>query len=139
MQGKLQTASYKRAKTQLPVLRCREKKQGPSHDPCTQHHQGLVRPPRLRLLPHPPTPPLPSLLLRDQLTVQEASKEACYLFWLPHIPSTSSCLEQKHVTLVRLSLSTSRLGLWSRLEQAQRVGLFLRAPCELVIQGQLVA
>ena len=36
-----------KAKTQLLLLRCQEQKQGPVHGPCTDHHKGVGRPPKL--------------------------------------------------------------------------------------------
>ena len=38
--GPVMTTRYKTAKTQLPLLRCQERKQGTAHDSCTGHHQG---------------------------------------------------------------------------------------------------
>ena len=39
--GKFWTAKYKKTKkTQLPLWKSWEQKQGTEHAPCTQHHQG---------------------------------------------------------------------------------------------------
>ena len=65
-------------KTQLPLLRCQEQKQGTVNAPCTHHHQrgGQTTP-----LAWPLDPPLPSPHIRDQLaSTQGVSKGTCYLF-----------------------------------------------------------
>ena len=74
-QDKLWTR-YKKAKTQLPLLRCQEQKQGPAHDPCTQHHQGGEQTTTQATPPAwPMNPPLPSPYLKDQLAVPSGSEQ----------------------------------------------------------------
>ena len=136
---RLQTANYKKAKTQLPVLRCREQKQGLPHDPCTQHLQGVVRPLGSASCPSHPTALTP---LKGPAYCPESEQWTLLPVFAPSCSKNIfMSWTETWVTLVRLSLSIFPPGLWSRLQQAlaQRAGLFLRAPCELVIQGQLVA
>lgn len=140
MQGKLQTASYKKAKTQLPVLRCREQSRVlhliPAHSTIKDwlDHLGSVSwstNSPTTLTPFKGPAHCPGSKHRSLLPVFAPSySKHIFMSWT-----------EAQVTLMWLSLSISPLGLWSRLQQAraQRVGLFLRAPCELITQGQLVA
>lgn len=46
-------------KTQLPLLKTQEQKQGPACAPCTPHQQRVCRPPKPPLQPAPWTHPCP--------------------------------------------------------------------------------
>ena len=48
--GEILNNNYNTTTNQIPLLRYLEQKQGTVHDPCTQHHQGVVRPSQLCLL-----------------------------------------------------------------------------------------
>lgn len=59
-----------------------------ARDPCTKHHQGVIRPPNpsLQLGPLPTHAPLPSFHLRSRPSLPPgASKGTCFLFLLPGI------------------------------------------------------
>ena len=64
--GEIYGQDTKRLKTQLPLLKSREKKQGTMPAPCTQHHQRSGKKPKPPLGPEPWTPPSPQL--RNQLS-----------------------------------------------------------------------
>ena len=79
---KLWTKRYKKAKTQLPLLRFQEQKQGAMHDACTEHHKGGGQTTQTPSGPHRSTPPL-TPLKEPARPPQRMSKGTCDLFSLP--------------------------------------------------------
>ena len=98
---KLWTKRYKKAKTQLPLLRFREQKQGAMHDACTEHHKGGGQTTQTPSGPHRSTPPL-TPLKEPARPLRGVSKGTFYLSLLPHATALvpiKPCLNSSFVLL----------------------------------------
>ena len=95
------TKRYKKAKTQLPLLRFLEQKQGAMHDACTEHHKGGGQTTQSPSGPHRSTPPL-TPLKEPARPLRGVSKGTFNLPLLPHATALvpiKPCLNSSSVLL----------------------------------------